>query len=159
MNRIPLWGIKCHREGFVLDNHYHIYLGQDKAGEVTVKREGLYYLFQCRCRLPSMPIYCAVLQNGNAQFNLGVCVPEGNIFRASKRIPVKLLDKQEFSFFLIEKQKNPTKVVPVDVQKPFRYLEELENAYFQRSNGTAQICIEEVKTQDPGQQGSDRNPK
>ena len=141
-----------------MDNRYHIYLGQDKAGEVTVKREGLYYLFQCRCRLPSMPIYCAVLQNGNAQFNLGVCVPDGNIFRTNKRIPAKLLEKPEFSFFLIEKQKNPTKVVPVDPEKPFRYLEELENAYFGRSNGIAQICFEEAKSPDPGQQDNDQSP-
>ena len=141
-----------------MDNRYSIYLGKDKVGEVVVMREGLYYMFQCHCHLPSMPIYCAVLQNNNAQFNLGVCVPDGNIFRVNKRIPAKLFDKPEFSFFLIEKQRNSTKVVSVDPQKPFRYLEELENAYFGQSNGVAQIYITDGKSPDPDLRGNDQSP-
>ena len=66
---------------------------------------------------------------------------------------------QDFSFFLIEKHRNPTKVVPVDSQKPFRYLQELENAYFGQSKGAAQIYIEEAKSPAPDQQGNDLIPK
>ena len=135
-----------------------VYLGQEKVGEASVRQEGLYYHFSCRCRLPSKSVYCAMLRCGESEFDLGVCVPEGNSFRADKRIPVKLFSQSEFKFYIVERNKHLHTVVPVDAQKPFSYLQHLENAYFSSENGTHQVCISEIKNSPLSQQDSDQTP-
>ena len=154
MNRIPPKGIKCLREGFIL---YNIYLGEEKVGEATVKREGLYYHFLCSSNLPAGTIYCVILRCAEKEFNLGVCVPEGDLFYTGKRIPMKQFSNSDFQFCIEEKNKRPQKSVTVNPQRPIAYLEHLENAYFCSNNGTPKICIPEPIDLTLDQQDSDRS--
>jgi len=157
MNRIPLWGIECLREGFILHNGYDIYLGEDVTGKACVKQEGLYYHFQCWCRLPSASIHCVILQSRGKEYNLGVCVPDGDKFRADKRIPIKQFDDPEFKFYLMERNQRNKILIAVDSQKPFEHLQDLENAQLDLSNELPQICLHDSKSLNPVQQGNDQS--
>lgn len=156
MNRIPPAGIECHREGYILHS-YDIFLGQDVMGSVNIEREGLYYHFRCSCQLPSASIYYVILQNGNKEFNLGVCIPDGNTFRAYKRIAMKQFDNEDFKFNLVPKQKTSKTLVAVDPAKPFEHLQDLENARLDLSNDTTQIVIEGSICAIQDQQDSDQS--
>lgn len=138
-------------------HNYDIYFGQDVIGKVNIEREGLYYHFRCCCQLPSSSIYYVILKNGNKEFNLGVCVPDGNRFRAHKRIAIKYFDDEDFKFNLTPKQEVQKILVEVDSEKPFEHLQDLEKAQLDLSNGITQILIEESKCEIPNQQDSDQS--
>jgi len=157
MNRIPLWGIECLREGFHLLSYYDIYLGQDIIGKARVKAEGMFFRFECQCRIPSESIHYAIVQCGEKEFNLGVCIPEGNSYLAYKRIPIKEFKNEELRFFVQEKKEKNTVRVSVNPQKPFAYLQHLDHAKLDFSDENPQILLDDPKCPNQGQQDSDQS--
>ena len=59
---------------------YDIRLGRDVIGKAEVTRQGLYYLFSCRCKLESDTMYRVTVSCGGHHENLGVLVPMGTEF-------------------------------------------------------------------------------
>lgn len=141
MNRIPLWGIECLREGFILYNYFDIYLGQDVIGKARVFQEGLFFHFQCQCSLPSQTVYHVILQCGSKEFDLGVGVPTED-YLSYKRISIKQFENTQFRFYIAEKKKTVTERVEVDSEKPFAYFEQLEFAKLDTSEEKPIICLE-----------------
>ena len=140
-----------------MHNGYDIYFGGDVMGKAYIKQEGLYYYFQCWCQLPSASIHCVILQSGEKEYNLGVCVPDGDKFQTNKRIPIKQFKNEDFKFYLKSKQVDKKSVVTVDPEKPFEHLQELDNAQLDLSNALPQICLHDTKSSIPAQQGNDQS--
>lgn len=154
MNRIPLCGIQCLREGFTLFYEYNVFQGQDIIGSAGVKQEGLYFSFQCRCKPKSDAIHIAMVENNGKKYDLGVCVPEQDGFTAYKRIAIKEFKDMEFKFCIKEKEEVHTAPVDADENKPFPYLQDLDGAHLDLTSGFPQICITDIKDQFQDQQGS-----
>lgn len=120
---------------------YRILCEDVAVGTVETNREGLYYQFACRCIPPDKQVYRICVSDGIIQQNLGICVPVGEHFVLNTRIPAKLLQGEDLTFYLI-----PAKIdkcrIPVVTNEPFEALDKLEAARFVNENGQPEILID-----------------
>ena len=128
---------------------YKIFINHEAVGNAEVSREGLYYRFRCSCTLPDNGIYRVFVNDGTITKDLGICVPVGDRFTLSSRVPIKYLPGNDFTFSLIPKSSE----IPVSTDKPFSHLDKLENSKFQNTDGQAAILIDSV----PDQQDNDQS--
>lgn len=125
-----------------MEGTYSIYSDDRDVGKVAVSREGLYYRFDCQCRLEKMEICKIVAVCGGEQIVLGTPIPEGQIFRLRTKLPVKRFSGEVPRFYILKnKKENLEKFVPVNENEPFLYLKDLKNAVFQVRNGESGIAI------------------
>ncbi len=117
---------------------YEIQLGGQSVGIATVYKEGLYYYFDCRCKLTGEVIYRLQVCCGETVENLGIPVPEGDTFRLRVRIAAKRIGKGELQIRAVPKHEPMVgRFVPIYPEEPFSYLRRLENAFFQIRDGQA----------------------
>lgn len=128
---------------------FEIHMGNAVVGSADVKRNGLYYHINCTCKPPSKEIHRVIMHDGSVQKDLGICVPTGNAFTLSARIPVKCFQGDGFTFQLVKIGKRE---IIVSSNMPFTHLDELESARLQHTNGQAVILIDSAPDpQDSGQ--------
>jgi hypothetical protein len=121
---------------------YDILLGGESIGTAQVQRQGLYYIFDCRCDLSGEVVYRITVRCGENTQSLGIPVPDGNRFRLRTKIPVKNLGEGELSFRMVPKHANTDeKFVPISPEEPFRYLKRLQNAFLQVRDGKVGVVI------------------
>ena len=115
---------------------FHIFMGKEAVGKVTVTREGLYYRFICRCKLSGEIMHHMMLHIGDQEYCLGVLVPDNGEFLVNTRVPVKKFKRGEPSFCLAPRHKKLEGVfVPILADEPFSYLFRLKNSYLEIKNG------------------------
>ena len=85
-----------------------LFFGDRSVGRVLVERQGLYYVFRCRCALSGETAFRLFASCGEKQEDLGVLVPMGDSFGLDTRRPVKRLGEGELSFRLVSKHRAPT---------------------------------------------------
>ena len=120
------------------------------VGTANILKEGLYYRFICRCNLPHKGIYRVVVTEGDNRYDLGICVPDKNDYVCICRIPCKRFCGWDFCFVLTDDCGNMT--IPVMPNNPFLYLDKLEAARLQITNGQPEIIIDLFQApQDSGQ--------
>ena len=105
---------------------FPIYSGTSTVGEVQVETRGLYYHFSCKCTPPNSSIYRLILVCEEIENNLGICVPNGECFTLSKKVPIKNIKTGEWKFYLQSKE-NILKI-PVTENDPFPMLDKLESS-------------------------------
>ncbi len=121
-----------------------ILLGGRSIGVAQVRREGLYYCFDCRCRLSGEVLYRLTVRCGERTENLGIPVPEGGRFVLRTRIPVKRLGEGELLIRAEPKHGElGGKFIPLSPEEPFRYLRRLQDAFLQVRDGQVGIVIRE----------------
>ncbi len=129
-----------------MEGAYDVLLGSEKMGTVLVKRQGLYWQFDCRCRLSGDVMYDLVVSVGKARMKLGLLIPNNGYFILSVKVPAKRLGQGIPQFFL---QSRHTQMkghfVPVDPDEPFRYLHRLESAYLAVCNSQIGLVMEAEK--------------
>lgn len=127
-----------------MDGRYEVRLGSDTVGTATVEKQGLYYLFSCRCCLKGATMQRVMVACGGNQVDLGICVPMGNAFGIDKRVPCKYLGEGKPEFFLTPRpQSGGGKFVPVYPEEPFAYMCRLKDAYLEIRNGQTGLVIRE----------------
>lgn len=114
---------------------YPIYYGNQEVGEVQAKITGLYYHFLCRCIPPDSALYRIYLLDGTKEENLGICVPDGQYFSLSKKVPMKSINGGQWTFHLRSRASNDKLKVSVAEDQPFPMLSKLENARLCYENG------------------------
>ncbi len=82
---------------------YEIFYAGERAGTVQREKQGLYYLFSCRCRLPEEGLYRIHVICGERWEDLGICVPLDGAFGMDKKIPAKRLGEGDMTFELLPK--------------------------------------------------------
>ena len=123
---------------------YEVFFGNQQAGKVQVRRQGLYYRFVCRCRLTGEVVCRLYVSCGGQQENLGVVVPMGDGFGLDTRQPVKRFREGEPSFSLIPKHEVPSgQFVPIIPEEPFAYLERLKTSFLVKKYGQMGILLED----------------
>lgn len=101
---------------------YDIMCDASPVGKAQVKRQGLYYCFSCRCRLPDSGIYRIHVCCGENCEDLGICIPLDGMFGMDKRVAAKYLGEGTMSFHLHPRDWKPQPVIaeqePVPEEKP-----------------------------------------
>lgn len=124
-----------------MDQQYEVTIGGKQAGKVSVRRQGLYYCFSCRCCLAGDIIYRLVVSSGSARENLGILVPDKGGFVLETRLPVKRIGEGPLSFRLVPKREEQVSFLPIRPEEPFAYLSRLKQSFLVISNGEPGICI------------------
>ncbi len=126
-----------------MEGNYEIYMGGQAVGIAQVRREGLYYRFQCRCKLTGEIMYRITVTVGDREESLGIPIPEKGEFCLDIRIPVKRFEKGEPTFRVLPKHE-PMKghFVPICPDEPFVYLSRLKNAYLEVQKDRIGIVLE-----------------
>lgn len=112
-----------------------VLLGGKPVGRVQVQRQGLYYVFTCRCGLSGETVWHLIASCGEKQADLGVLVPESDGFGLTTRRPVKLLGEGKLLFTLKPKHEEGTKFAPIYPEEPFAYIERLKDAFLAQKDG------------------------
>ena len=127
-----------------------VYYEGSSVGHARIQKEGLFYKFICSCTPPDSSVYRISVDDGENRRDLGICVPQGDIYTLTARVPCKYLKGDSLHFELTDKK---AVAVPVRSGEPFDHLEQLENARFHEENGQAEINLSPV----PDPQDSDPN--
>ena len=127
-----------------MEGSYAVFLGQESVGEITIERQGLYYCFQCRCRLHSAVMCRVMVSCGGHYENLGVLSPDGDVFLLSKKLPVKQFPAGNPEFWITPKRTEDRRIcIDIYPEEPFRHIRKLEKAYLETSRGEIKIVINE----------------
>ena len=121
---------------------YEVFQNGGKVGTVQVEQRGLYYHFECRCRIYSREIQRLWMRRGRRETDLGVCVPVAEGFGTEKRLAIKDCGAGEPEFFLRPQQIRKI-FIPLSPEEPFRYLHRLEHAYLEQRGNTLGIVLTE----------------
>ncbi len=122
---------------------YDVMLRGTKVGQVQVTKEGLYYRFQCRCRLSGDICRLVVRWDGEEE-KLGILVPDGDGYFLDTRLPAKRLGQGSLRFFVEPNRAVLTgRFVPIYPEEPFSYIEKLKTAYLTRQGGQIGIIAQE----------------
>ena len=129
-------------EAFILEGNYGVYFSDKLCGKVQVLRQGLYYLFVCRCQL-SGDVICrltAVFQDREQQ--LGVLIPMDDGFGLRTKIPIKYFSGRPVKFKASAKNDIFTGFfAPIYPEEPFQYIEKLKDAYLSKKDGQIGIYV------------------
>ncbi|MBO4937390.1 MAG: hypothetical protein J6C98_00100 [Oscillospiraceae bacterium] len=127
-----------------MEGTYELAQGSKTIGTVTVRRQGLYHSFSCRCDLTGAVVYRLMVTCGGRQENLGVLVPVDGSFGLEKRIPVKYFGEGVPLFQLqAVHDRAEGKFVPIYPDEPFAYLAKLKDAFLERQSGQLGIVIKQ----------------
>ena len=128
-----------------MEGDYQVILQDKPVGEVSVRKEGLYYHFLCTVRLRKNSRYRLLAISDEKEVDLGLCIPQGDTFGLSTKIPIKRFGDGPYHFVLWNKSEKTT--IPLDEKCPFPDLRILPDCRFIRENGKASLI---------SQKGSDR---
>ena len=82
------------------------------VGTARMEKQGLYYVFSCRCRLPEEGLYRIHAINGDGREDLGICIPVDGVFGMDKKVPQKRIGEGILTFELVPKDWQPQEIVP-----------------------------------------------
>lgn len=127
-----------------MEGTYPILFGDQRVGQASVTRRGLYYHFSCRLQLTGEVIFRVEVCRGEGWENLGIPVPEGRAFVLNKAVPVNRLGTEKLIFRVVPKHSKGREIfVPIHPEEPFAYLSRLKNAYMQRRGEEIGVVIRE----------------
>ena len=131
-----------------MEQSYSVTICGQQAGKVIVQRQGLYYLFSCRCRLSGDMMYRLSVTCGAQQESLGILIPKDGNFMLETKVPVKRIGEGEMSFILIPKQVPLSGTfVPISPEEPFAYISRLKKSFLVYKNGQVGILIDKMQEQ------------
>ncbi len=125
-----------------MEGLYDIHFGGQTAGTAKVSKEGLYYRFDCQCRLAKKEIFKICIACGEDLTILGTPLPDGDTFNLRTRLPAKRFAGKTLRFFIEDDQeKRLENFIPVKPDEPLLQLKDLKNAVFCVRNGVRGIII------------------
>lgn len=129
-----------------MEAFYSVTWKGNDCGKVSVKQQGLYYHFQCRCIVDREDIYRLILSYGTNQKSLGILVPYEGSFILTTRLPVKKIKEGDWTFQIISKRNISTGCfIPISPEEPFAYISHLKNSFLVYQNGQAGIQYEKMQ--------------
>ena len=127
-----------------MEGTYDIMLAGEPVGQATVRRQGLYWQFSCRCDLSGETVCRVRVTCGGQQTNLGILVPEGGKFVLNTKVAASTLGAGVPEFRVLPRRPEiKGKFIPLRPEEPFAYLHRLEDAFLARQNGELGIVIPE----------------
>ena len=125
-----------------LEGEYEVTFRNRPVGKVSVRKQGLYYIFSCRCRLERDELCRLQVTCGNVSEDLGILVPVEGGFGIDTRIPVKRFLKGFGAFQLAAACGTDSEMlIRIYPDEPFAYINRLKKAYLVRKNGEQYIGL------------------
>ena len=123
-----------------MESQYPVTWAGKTVGEVTVTRQGLYYLFVCRAQLPAGS-RCRLYACGESEpRDLGLLIPGGSGYELQTRVPAKYFEAGEYRFCLDRPAQE--EFIPVSCSEPFPALDRLESGKFACLEGEPGIVFD-----------------
>ena len=114
----------------------------EAVGQATVRRQGLYWQFSCRCDLSGETVCRVLVTCGGRELSLGIPVPEGGKFVLNTKVAVSKLGSGTPEFRVQPRRPElQGKFIPLRPEEPFAYLHRLEDAFLARQNGQIGLMI------------------
>ncbi|MGN0999165.1 MAG: hypothetical protein ACI4PO_06395 [Faecousia sp.] len=121
---------------------YDILLGGKPVGQASVTEQGLYYRFDCRCRITGEVMYKLTVTCGGKTEDLGLLVPEGKDFVLKCRLPEKRLGQGKPEFRAIPRHgRMEGTFIPVYPDEPFSYISRLHSAFLENRGGQMGVVL------------------
>lgn len=121
---------------------YDVYYQNACMGQVQIQKEGLYYCLRCSAQTPGNSMYRLIAHGEEFYHDFGLCIPNEQGIGLLTRIPIKSFPKDAVVFELKDyKAKQENFFVPVNTDKEFPCLDQLENARLEYRNGVIGVCI------------------
>ena len=125
-----------------MEGEYKVTFQNRMVGKVSVRKQGLYYCFSCRCMLEGNELCRLQLTYGDAVEDLGILVPMEGGFGTDTRIPVKRWTEEKGAFQLVANRgTNSENLIRIYPEEPFGYIARLKKAYLVRRNGEQYIGL------------------
>ena len=129
-----------------MEGTYDVMMAGDNKGTVAVKSHGLYYVFECSCRLTGEVMCDLIMRIGDSCVKLGLLTPQNGRFSLNAKLPKKRLGHGMPVFSLQPRHcKTDEQFVPIYPEEPFHYLSRLEKAYLVRKDGQIGLLIDQEK--------------
>ena len=130
-----------------MEGVFDITLGGRPVGQAVMFRQGLYWHFDCRCRLSGQVVCRITVSCGGKTENLGIPVPQGKEFVLRTRLPAKKLGEGVPEFRIVPKHSTlPENWVPVRPEEPFAYLNRLQDAFLEIRDGQTGVSFRQGPT-------------
>ena len=127
-----------------MEGNYPVLMGDQEIGTVKVTRQGLYYSFNCRCRLSGEIMCRLTVTCGQITHDLGIPVPESGAFVLRTKLPIKQLGEGTPQFRVQPNHNTVGKrFVPISPEEPFAYLSRVQDAFLEIRNGVPGLMISE----------------
>lgn len=125
-----------------MEGNYGVYFSDKLCGKVQVLRQGLYYLFVCRCQITGDVVCQLKAVFPDTEQHLGILVPMDDGFGLRTKIPVKHFSGNPVKFAVSVKHDHSNEFfAPIYPEEPFLYIEKLKNAYLTRKYGQIGVII------------------
>ena len=135
-------------------DRYAVYFGNEKIGDATVVKQGLYYKIACLCQFSGAVPFRIIVKN-DREVDLGLCVPMESGFGLSVCIPISKFGRGALHFTAVPKHtQTSANCIAVSPDEPFHYIEKLKDAYLV-SRGMIALGITQ---RSPNLQDNDPNP-
>lgn len=113
-----------------MERTYPVTKNGQTIGSVIIEEEGLYYHLHCTCKLPVMQRVSLYANNDE----LGLLVPQGEVYCLSKKIPRKKLSEDQIQFYLMDRNESEKSVlIPVSSGEIFPAIDRIGKAQFVRT--------------------------
>lgn len=113
---------------------YDVYMGDAIIGSAEIVRVGLYYNIKIFCKPPASGIYRSFVVSAGKKVYLGICIPIGDGYEISKRLPVKHLNDSDMIFIITSANERST-FLPIESNQPFVHPRMLKKAHFVKIEG------------------------
>ena len=117
-----------------------MYLRDERVGNATVLRQGLYCRVRCQCRFRREGFYRLHMVQGTQQRDLGILIPDGDSFVVDTSIKAMALQDQHLSFRIVQPGKERV-FIPIVEGEDFLHLDKLRKASFENRNGVCGVMI------------------
>ncbi len=129
-----------------MEGTYDVKLADVTMGSATLKRDGLYWIVQCRCALGGEVMYDLTVSVGDHHEKLGLLIPEDSYHTLTTKVAVKRLGQGKPAFSLLPRHGSVRgQFVAVKPDEPFSYLNRLERAYLAIRDGQPGIVLQDEK--------------
>ena len=126
--------------------------GEQLVGSVEITKEGLYYIFVCRCKNILPAVYRLQATCGDGCIDMGVCLFDSDGLYLRKRLPISRFSSEISHFELIEDSCIATEEVALCENVPFLHFDRIRNSSFKHCNGQAFLILH--RRQDTGSASS-----
>ena len=117
-----------------------MYLRDERVGNATVLRQGLYCRVYCRCRFNGEGFFSLCMADGVQHKALGILVPDGDSFVVDTSIKAMELQDRDLSFQIVQPGRDGV-FIPIVEGEDFLHLDKLRKASFENRNGVCGVMI------------------
>ena len=130
--------------GIFISYFCDIYDSENIIGKAEVEKTGLYYRIQCSCKLPKEQVFRIFTETSTGVYNLGVCIPNGDVATIVTNIPIRRLGSEPRKFYTVCGTNKGCDYYESSETTPFLHLDELRNFGYFQINGKS--CLKRLKS-------------